>query len=146
MTLALVVFLSAIAVFFSDELQALYKKMVAIPGVKLFVPLVFASWFVENYQTECYRFLVKFHFVTSNWVKKIVALSPIQTGALLVVHIIYLFLLTLLPIGLCWLYSQYKKRKDDDDDTPWAAAYRLCAGLWLVAGVLLATQPGLALK
>jgi len=47
-TLAAVVFFAAIVTFFSQEFIGIFKKIFAIKGAKLILPLLLASWCIIN--------------------------------------------------------------------------------------------------
>ena len=48
-TLAAVVFFAAIVTFFSQEFIGIFKKIFAIKGAKLILPLLLASWCIINF-------------------------------------------------------------------------------------------------
>lgn len=47
-SLTVMILCTAIIVFFIDEFTSVYKKIIKIPGVKLFVPLIVISWLVTE--------------------------------------------------------------------------------------------------
>lgn len=134
-SLAVVVFASSIAVFFSDEWTALYKKMIVIPGVKLLVPLIILSIFVEKYQSGGYGVLLWFSAVFSQSVLLLTKLVPFKTGAIPVAKIIYLCLLACLPAWIFWLMARRKGIVD-----VWSTPYRLGVALWILAAILLTAE------
>ncbi len=68
-TLAFVIFIAAIIVFFSQEFVSLFKKILVIRGAKLLVPLAIASWavyaFEEGWVWLIYYFRECFHTLSS---------------------------------------------------------------------------------
>jgi len=79
LTLALVVLFSTILVFFSQEFAGLYRKFIAIPGIKLLLPLTIASCLVEYYEPYALWLLLQFksgfHIICH---KLLVITSPFQ--------------------------------------------------------------------
>ncbi|MBN9231250.1 MAG: hypothetical protein BGO90_03620 [Legionella sp. 40-6] len=49
LTLALVVICASIMVFFSQEFMRTFKRIFALPGARLLLPILFASWLVYTF-------------------------------------------------------------------------------------------------
>lgn len=131
-SLALVVFGSSIAVFFSNEWHALFKKVFAIPGVKLFMPLLIVSCFIEKYALNEYWLLTGLQALITHFIRFCAAVLPFQTGALHISKIIYLFLFACLP---AWILCFREKRKELDP--MWPKPYRIGVALWVILAFLL---------
>ncbi len=136
-TLALVVFGSSIAVFFSEELSGLLKKIGKFPGVKLLFPLLVASWLIEKYQDWGHWLLIQSQAMSYHFVEQLSHLAPFQMGSLPFSQILYLFVLAGLPVWIFWLIGKYK---GIDKDGPRPLAYLVGVVLWLVAAILLTSQ------
>lgn len=133
-TLALVVFCSSIAVFFSDELSALLKKISKFPGVKLLIPLLFASWLIEKYQDWGRWLLIQVQALSFKLVETSSHIVSFQAGAVSFFRVLYLFVLAGLPVWFFWLMAKYKGNTKKE---PRPLAYRVAVVLWLVAAFLL---------
>ena len=58
-TVTLVVLVTSILVFFSQEFGKTGRKVFSIPGAKLFLPLILASLIVEVHEPFIHWFMVK---------------------------------------------------------------------------------------
>jgi hypothetical protein len=134
-TLAAVVLIASIAVFFSQEFVRLFKKIMGIPGVKLLLPLVLASLLLETYEVWGYWILKHCHLALHILVYKITVLLPFETGALLLMRVIFLFLFGSAPV---W-YFKFRYR-NDIRLYPKKFSYRLGLTLWIIAAILLAVE------
>jgi hypothetical protein len=136
LSLAMIVFPSAILLLFAQEFARLTRKLLAIPGVKLLLPILLASCLIEIYQDwEQWVLLytqAKFH----NWVQMTGERMPFQAGAQHLIRVASLFILPCLPISLFWVEV---KRKGEH--TLPAVSYYLSAMLWLVAASVLIVLP-----
>lgn len=131
-TFALVVIVAAIVVFFSDEFARLFKKIAAIPGVKLFVPLIFASWVVERFDTWLVWMLLKLKQWMHGLIYALARWLPIEKGALSTAHVLNLFLVTVLPLLILHFSALRKPRYE-----LWPYTYHLVITIWLVLVILL---------
>lgn len=134
-SLALVVFGSSIAVFFSEEIQRMFKKIIAIPGAKLLVPLIALSLLVEIYQEYGSWLLIAFKAIIEQGLLTLVSMLPFQVIALPMLKAAYLILLACLPVWVFWLIA---KRKGIEES--WPTPYRVGVMLWTLAAVLLTVQ------
>jgi hypothetical protein len=130
--LALVVFASSVAVFFSNEISAALKKAGAVPGVKLLFPLFVASWLIEKFQDWGYWLLIMFQAISYRLIQHLSSIIPFQVGSMHFARITYLFLLACLPAWVFWIIA---KRKGLDQPRP--LSYKLGVVLWVLAAVLL---------
>ena len=129
--LALVVFGCSFTVFFSDEIKAAVKKAGAVPGVKLLVPLLVASWLIEKYQDWGYWLLILFQALSQRLIYRLTVIIPFHLDS--IAWIIYLFLLASLPV---WVFWAMAKRKGIDQPRP--LSYKVGIVLWVLAAILLA--------
>jgi hypothetical protein len=107
-TLLVVVFGSAIFIFFSKEFGQFFKKIVAIPGVKLLLPLIVVTGLIVYFETLVLFALLYLKIALQNLVMLIEAILPFKTGAQSLVSIIILFGFTMLPI---YALNYWSKRK-----------------------------------
>ncbi|MGQ3890347.1 hypothetical protein ACQUW5_15225 [Legionella sp. CNM-1927-20] len=99
---------SAILVFFSAEFGNMIKKVMAIRGVKLFLPLTLVSWFVissEAWILWGLLFLKIGLHTTVSWLAKIM---PFQGWKESLATFILIYLITLIPLSI--IYWRKKKR------------------------------------
>ncbi|WP_131782347.1 hypothetical protein [Legionella gresilensis] len=99
---------SAILVFFSAEFGNMIKKIMAIPGVKLLLPLTLVSWFIISSEAWILWGLlfVKIGLHTAvSWLAKIMPF-PGWKERLATFFVIYL--ITLIPLSI--IYWRKKKR------------------------------------
>lgn len=111
LTLALVVFFASILILFSDEFIKLFKKLFAVKGAKLFIPLFVASWLVSHYEfwvwwemfylRERLRYMLNF----------LVQIMPFQLGAKPIALIILLVFLSVVPVLIMEFLSRRKSYK-----------------------------------
>ncbi|CAM2771548.1 MULTISPECIES: hypothetical protein [Legionella] len=111
MLLALVVLLGAIIVLFSEEFIKSFKKLWAIKGAKLLLPLFAASWFIYTfdfwflwvifYLSEFLHFILTF----------LIRLMPFQQGAKSVALVILLIFFSVVPVLIIDLFTRRKNYK-----------------------------------
>lgn len=97
-TLALIVLVAAITVFFSQELIKFLKKIFAIKGAQLFLPLAIASWAVYTFD---YWFLWAIYYYREclNTIQSyLVYLIPIPNYSHTVALIILLTSASVIPV------------------------------------------------
>lgn len=108
LTLALVVIGASIAVFFSQEFMRTFKRIFALPGVKLFAPLIFASWLVYTFDhwvlwgVFYYRetLFACFHFFED--------LLPIHAWTQPILLVLFIWGVTILPVLALDYYCRRK--------------------------------------
>ncbi|WP_133130352.1 hypothetical protein [Legionella yabuuchiae] len=129
LTLGLIVLSTSILVFFSQEFAGVYKRITSVPGLKFLLPLVLASWLIEQYEPFELWFLLQckegFHYALhtlSSW------LSLQQNS----VQVLHLFFLAIIPFLL--LRAWEIKRKIP---TPRPATTLAGLVLWIIAAIIL---------
>lgn len=100
----IVVLVLAIVAFFAEEFSRVLKKILAIPGAKLILPMAFASWVVVVYQPWILWFLLFFNFLWEYMAFKFSEYIPTTIS--------YILVMTLLPLVPVWarFFYLYKKR------------------------------------
>jgi len=131
-TMVLVVLCTAIVVLFSQEFAGLFKKIFAIPGVKLLLPLAFASWVIETYENWGLWLLLWCKDGLHTLMHRLDVYLPTHVSSLSLAHIIHLFLLASLPACLLLALAKGRGRYE-----PWPCTYQVGAAIWIVAAVLL---------
>lgn len=131
-TFAIVVFLSSIVVFFADEFGGYLKKILAIPGAKLLLPLVLASFFVEIYEGLGLWLLARCQVFIHQLIYQCAKVLPFEKVSITVARIVYLFLVASLPL---WIFRFRAMRRGQRK--PQHFAYYLALLLWMVATILL---------
>lgn len=109
LALAIIVFAASIAVFFADEWVRLFKRIVAIPGVRLIVPLLCFSWLIETYQAWGHWLLIRMQATLYSFESILVGLFPFKIGTIHLIRIFYLTSLACLPVILAWMLALYRK-------------------------------------
>lgn len=132
--LAALVFLSAVVLLFAKELEALINKMVAIPGVKLTLPLLLVSFVIEQYDEWCVWFLLTCQEQLSRAIQMMIALSPVKLYANWVSEILLLFIIACIPIVFVWVL-----KKKSMIFRPIISPVYLGYVFWIVAVFLLTT-------
>ncbi|KGP63376.1 hypothetical protein EP47_02170 [Legionella norrlandica] len=112
LNLALVILLAAIVVFFSQELIGIIKKIFAVKGVKLIVPLGVASWLIYNFD---YLFLWVMYYireVLQVLLSLLTFIIPLGQYSGVVALIILLATLSVVPVLLVDLVIRKKTYKE----------------------------------
>ncbi|KTC71717.1 hypothetical protein Lbir_1572 [Legionella birminghamensis] len=130
LTLALVVLCSAIIVFFAEEFGGVFKKIFALPGVKLILPLLIASFIVAAYEDWIVWILLANKYVFHSAMSYIASLFPFQQFAAETVQILFLLFLTLFPP---FIFITLRKRKTV---VPFRYTWLICLVLWLFFSIL----------
>ncbi|ASQ46823.1 hypothetical protein [Legionella clemsonensis] len=130
LTIALVVFSCAILVFFSQEWSNFLKKMFAIRGMKLLLPLFVVSLLVAYYEVWVSWGLLRIkwglHYaaaILENWLP--------ATFAPLIANLILLMGLAVLPVALANFWIKHKRFE------PFQYAFVTSMGIWLLVAILL---------
>ncbi|KTD41984.1 hypothetical protein [Legionella parisiensis] len=111
LTLALVVLLSAILVFFSEEFIKAFKKLFAIKGAKLFIPIFAASWLIYTFTFWCLWAIFYMREILQVIEDFLVRIMPFQNIAVPVVLIFMLTFLSVVPVLILDILSRRKKFK-----------------------------------
>lgn len=104
LTFAALVLLSAIALFFANELSAYAKKILKIPGLVLFAPLVFASYIVNEFSPVFIWYLHKVQRLMAASLQYLMAYLPGPFANELFVDVFYFFIFIVLSL---WLYPRF---------------------------------------
>jgi flagellar biosynthesis protein FlhB len=107
-TLAMVVVLASIAVFFSQEFVRALKKLFAIKGVFLFLPLLAGSWFVFTFDYLALWGVYYYREILQSALHDLVSIMPFTAYAEQVALIILLWCVSILPVIAI---DQYIRRK-----------------------------------
>lgn len=99
-TLTLVILLGAITVFFSQEFLGFFKKIFAIKGMKLFLPLFIASWLVFTFDHWGLWGIYYYRQILSYVLVFLVDIMPFSYMAEHVALIILLATISVLPVYL----------------------------------------------
>lgn len=130
-TLALVIIGFAIAVFFSQEFAKLFKKIFAVPGMRLVLPLFLLTTLIVYYEEIVFLGL---SFIQSNFhafSRKLAAMLPFNKAALALVKIFLLVIFSLIPV-LGLTYWMRKKMHQ-----PFNYSYLTSSLIWIFCAILL---------
>ncbi len=110
-TMTLVILLGAIAVFFSQEFLGFIKKVFAVKGVKLFLPLLAASWFVFSFGDWVIWGITYYRELLATVLTFIVSIIPLPQIAEYTALVIVLTVVSVLPVYLIDLYMRKRSYK-----------------------------------
>ncbi|CEG58274.1 TPA: hypothetical protein F7001_02630 [Legionella pneumophila] len=111
MLLALVVLLGAIIVLFSEEFIKSFKKLWAIKGAKLLLPLFAASWFVYTFDFWVLWVIFYLHQFLHDTLTFLITIMPFQQGAESVALVILLTFFSIVPVLIIDFFTRKKKYK-----------------------------------
>ena len=131
LTLALVIAFSTIFILFSKEFGALFKKIFAVPGVKLFLPLITATLLVVFYEPWVYFVLLYTKRALHNLITLLAYYLPFETGATSLISIFVVMGITILPAYAMNVWSIRKTH------LPFEHSKFLSAFLWLLVIILI---------
>ena len=97
LTLALVVAFSAIILFFAKEFGDLFKKIFAIRGAKLFLPLVGITFLITLYEPWVHLALFYVKQALHDFISFMVSLLPFRKGGISLVSIVLFIVVALVP-------------------------------------------------
>ncbi len=132
-TLALLVFCSAIFVFFSKEFGQFFKKIFSIPGTKLFIPLLFATWLIIAYEPWERLIILWFQTTTHRVIHYVSQFIPLAKWAISLTWILFLLVLACLPVWIAHFRNRKMKHQGPQPFTYWVGFL-----LWVIAVILLA--------
>lgn len=130
-TLAAVVFCATIFVFFSQEFVNLFKKILAIPGAKLILPLALASWLVYHAYPWILRPIYRYKILLNTLVDFFSSMLPLGRLSLYMSTILVLTVLSVLPVFLLDLFFIKKTYKS------YPYPYLTSTFLWLISSLTL---------
>lgn len=139
MSMLFLLFVVCIAIvgFFSQEFVHFFKRFFSIPGAKLCVPLMVASWVVERYALSGYQGLSSLRATLLALESNLSAYLPMHSIALMMTRIILLTIIAMLPL---WLAAILARKKRRPLNPYWA--YYCSAMLWTGAVILLVSYSG----
>ena len=132
LTIALLVFATSIAAFFAQEFGRLFKKIFAIPGVKLLVPLALASWLISAFESWGYWLLIRMKAGLHHTEDFIAAFLPFEMIRISIVRIIFLVLFANVPIWVSWYFEKRRGHYE-----PKFSSFCIGYMLWILASILL---------
>jgi hypothetical protein len=129
--LSLIVVSCAIVVFFSQEFGKFFKKLFAIRGMKLFLPLVLASAIVVDYSNWVLWGLLRFKAFLHSMVATLASWLFFHAGATFVANVLVLAGFSILPV---LAINSWVKKKTYHS---FHYAYLTSTIIWLLIAVLL---------
>lgn len=111
LTLALVIFSAAILILFSQEFIRIFKKIFAIKGAKLVLPLFIGSLLAVNFEELFLLVIYYFRGTLNAIVVFITQIIPFEKGAYSIVLIMILTLISVAPVFLFDMYTVKKTYK-----------------------------------
>lgn len=107
-TIAILIFFAAIIVSFSKEFGAFFKKIVAIPGAKLFLPLLLVTWVVVLYEPWVLWGLLCLQQGLQAVIDGLASLISFLPESSLIAALLIILAITLVPVFTANLYIQRK--------------------------------------
>lgn len=129
--LVLIVCIASIFCFFIQEFIGLFKRIFAIKGVKIILPLALASGLVYLNTPFVLWHLYFIRDVLDNALLNLMYFIPLHTGKESLALIILLTLLAVLPSVLLNLYSKKYHNK------PYPHSYLASTYIWVITVILL---------
>lgn len=133
-TFIALIFCTAILVFFSQEWVGLVKKLLAVRGMSLLLPLLLATTLILLYETVVVESFYIIQLVMNVLIGLLADIIPMGSYSTKIAQIILLMLLTVVPIQAL---HHWKKKKNY---TGLKHPYLLCGLLWLFFAFLLTLQ------
>ncbi|KTD20534.1 Uncharacterised protein [Legionella lansingensis] len=135
LTLALLVLFCAIVVFFSNEFANFFKKLFAIRGMKLLLPLILATTLIVLYEHW-----VSWGVLYARWLLHVAVTTMANRfpfpGSLLITKILILMVLAVLPVVVIDFLE--KRRRFE----PFRYSFITSMIIWLVVAMLLTASYG----
>lgn len=133
-TLAIVVFLASIIVFFSEEIRKTIFGILKNRRFQLIAPLFLGSWLLIYHEWPIFMFVISCRIGLYYIVYGLAKLSPWLSGPNMIVErIITLFALPALLLGLTDLVLLWKR----DWKNVRHVVLKTCAFVWVIAAFLL---------
>ncbi|MDI9819738.1 MULTISPECIES: hypothetical protein [unclassified Legionella] len=129
-TVALVVFLGSITVFFTQEIANVLKKVFAAPGMPVVIPLLLASSLIAYYEDWVVWGLLAIKTLLHRMASLIASWLPFN-GALLVANILVLMICSVLPVAVANFWVKHKRFESFNH------AFFINMLLWLLLTILL---------
>ncbi|WP_028388279.1 hypothetical protein [Legionella fairfieldensis] len=131
LTVALVVLTCSIIVFFSQEFVNFFKKLFAIPGMTLFLPLLLITALLVYYEPWFSWILSIIQTIFDKLVVAIANVLSFHRGVKYVASVLVLWSLSVLPV---WIIDVWYKRKTYH---AFSYSYLISTVIWLVAAAVL---------
>jgi quinol-cytochrome oxidoreductase complex cytochrome b subunit len=97
-TLALLICLAAIFVFFSQEFISTFKRVFAIKGAKLILPLAAGSWLIYSFNMEFLWLIIYIREALQKILMILVKLIPAHQYATSLALVVMLTILSVVPV------------------------------------------------
>ncbi|KTD67157.1 hypothetical protein Lste_3363 [Legionella steelei] len=131
LTLALVILFGAILVFFSEEFGKTIKKLFAIKGAKLIIPLFLVSWLIFSFDFWVLWAILYLRDMLHAVLNFLVQIMPFQKWAVQVVQVFMLTFLSVVPVLILNFISQKKTFKS------YKHPYLTSGIIWILSVVLI---------
>ncbi len=130
-TLAAVVFCAAIFVFFSQEFIRTFKKIFAIKGAFLILPLAAASFVIFNFNDWVYLVIYYYRDALRGILTFLTWIIPLGQVSSYVAAILLLTFISIVPVYLLDWYFRRKTYK------PYPYPYLTSTLIWLTSSLIL---------
>ncbi|RUR08424.1 hypothetical protein [Legionella sp. km772] len=137
LTLFLVLCATAILCLFSQEFNRLLKKIFAVKGAKLVLPLALGSAFVFMYDNLVIDLLYYFRDKLNAMLSFLNYVFPQSKYTPDIILVILLTAVSLIPVGILHYFAYKNTHK------PYPHPYLVSTLIWIIAAVLLISLPRL---
>ena len=131
---AIIILMAGVVLFFLDEFSRLYDKIFLIPGMKILLPLLAASWLVEACGEWSLWFLLRIWTFLNYFIAYLTTLISASSYANTLVRMTILSLLAAIPI---WAGKFKSKSKSPDYHYLHMQTGYLLFMIWTVIAVLI---------
>lgn len=135
LALILVVVLGTTVVLFSEEIIEMFKKIFAIPGLLLFIPLIMATFLFIYGELPILAVLLAIQKFLVKLISTIANSLPFGIFSTYIVSIFVIVILTCLPVFLLDLWLKKKKRNG------FAYHYLTSTIIWIAICILFVLSP-----
>jgi hypothetical protein len=132
LTILLVVLWVGFLICFSQEFLNLIRKVMSVPGFKVTLPLLLASWVISLYEDWGQWLILKVQILLHQFIYQLSTLMPFETRNVLFLRIVFLFLLAGTPLWYSRCRIKFSKRR-----LAASSMYKLGLFLWIVAAMLI---------
>lgn len=134
-TLAAVVFFAAIITFFSQEFIRVFKKIFAIKGAKLLIPLAVASWFMYSYDYLALAAISYYREALNAVATFLTDIIPLGSASSYVAFILLLTIISVVPVFVLDWFHRKKNYK------PYPFPYTTSSLIWIINALILIISP-----
>jgi len=131
----LVILVASIVIFFFRDIGEIFKKIFAIPGAVLLIPLFIMSWLTMYFQRDIWYVTWNIHAQIESFIDEISANLPFLWQGKAIISIILLTVVSVFPAIL--IEKIYWRRYLIE----FSYGYQVSTFIWIIVGTLLIMKP-----